>query len=85
MQNIKKVLKNKFLVFSIILSLILFTISFYRAKNTGITYDEAYTYMFYAKNFTLKSFSALFSSGTLANNHIINTSFILYPILDFFL
>jgi hypothetical protein len=73
MSIFKKLGSKKFLVISITLFLLIFSISFYRATFTSITYDEAYTYMAYAKNFNSSSFEALIKPISLANNHFLNT------------
>jgi hypothetical protein len=43
-----------------------------RAANTGITYDEAYTYINYARDLTLNAIPKIFQNSV-ANNHWLNT------------
>lgn len=64
---------KKFLIYSIFVGIVLFVISFYRAKTTSITYDEAFTYMNYVYDNPLKVFKTIFTNGTWANNHILNS------------
>ncbi len=78
MRTIMNILKNKFLIFSIIISLIVFLITLYRASTTGITYDESFTYLHYAKGFSWKSFLDLILPGAWANNHFLNTVLIFF-------
>ena len=81
MINVKKFLKKYgFLIFCLISSLLVLSLTIYRAFNTCLTYDEAYTYLHYAKNFSWKSFSYLIKPGALANNHFLNS--LIIAILD---
>ena len=74
----KKWIREKsFLIFAGIIGIFMLSISIIRASTTGITYDEAFTYLNYGKNsifYVLKT--ALITNGILANNHILNTFFI---------
>lgn len=63
--------KNNFLIFAIVLALLVFCIVLIRAATTAITWDEAYTYIAYAKDFNISQLIDIHSN--LANNHIINT------------
>ena len=70
-------IKNHFLIFAIVTGIILFTISLIRARITGITYDEAFSYMYYAKDSIMISIKSLFdTTDVLANNHMLNSFFI---------
>jgi hypothetical protein len=64
-----------FLLFGITAGLFVFFSAFYRAATTGITVDEAYTYLWYVWNFNLKSLPAMFFESY-ANNHWLNTALI---------
>lgn len=67
----KKVKNNNFLIYVIGLSLVIFTIVLIRAVTSAITWDEAYTYIAYVKNFNMQQLIDI--SSNLANNHILNT------------
>lgn len=70
----KKKNNNNFLYYSTIIGFILFIIVIIRASNTGITYDEAYTYLNYVKSNPFGVIKYLFTSDRiLANNHLMNT------------
>lgn len=58
---------NFFSIYAAIVSIFVWLITLIRAANTGITYDEAYTYLYYSNTVTG------FCSLDLANNHPINT------------
>ena len=73
----KKENKKVFLIYSIIVGIIVFAISLYRTRFTGITYDEAWTYLNYVNGSNpFSTLSYLINGGVLANNHILNTLFI---------
>ena len=80
MKEIAKKLKNEhnFLIYAMGLALIVFSITLIRAATTAITWDEAYTYVAYAKDFNLSQLIDIHSN--LANNHILNT--IMIAIVD---
>ena len=63
--------KNYFLIYAIGLSLFVFFIVLVRAATTAITWDEAFTYIAYAKNFHINQLIDIHSNY--ANNHILNT------------
>ena len=68
--------KNKkliFILFVLVISGFLFSFTLYRSITTGITYDEAFTYMNYVYRNPFYVFSHIFKSGTLANNHLLNS------------
>lgn len=67
----KNVKNNNFLVYAIGLSIVIFTIVLVRAVTSAITWDEAYTYIAYAKDFSIQQLIDIHSN--FANNHIINT------------
>ena len=67
---------NIFLIAAVIISIALITFSVIRSAKTGITYDEAYTYLTSVYRNPFKVFFALFADNYLANNHILNTFFI---------
>ena len=69
-ETIKKE-KNYFLWYVIGLGLIVFLIVLIRAVTTAITWDEAYTYVNYAKQFDINQLIDIHSNY--ANNHILNT------------
>lgn len=74
MDNVKGFFKKYgFLIFCIFFSLLLLSITIYRAFTIGITYDEAYTYLYYVRKFSWDSFSYFIRPGALANNHFLNT------------
>lgn len=75
-ENLKK--KNSFLAYAIGLALIVFLIVLVRAATTAITWDEAYTYVAYAKDFNINQLIDIHSNY--ANNHILNT--VLIAIVD---
>lgn len=75
---VKKVKNNNFLIYVIGLSIMIFTIVLIRAATSAITWDEAYTYIAYAKNFSIKELIDIGSN--LANNHILNT--VMIAIID---
>jgi hypothetical protein len=64
--------------FALITGIVVFTIAFFRASNTGITYDEAYTYQHYV----LPNIFDSFSKNQLLNNHLLN-SFCIHVIMFF--
>ena len=68
---VKKVKNNNFLIYVIGLSIIIFSIVVIRAATSAITWDEAYTYVAYAKEFNIQQLIDIHSN--FANNHIINT------------
>ena len=51
----------------------LITFSIIRSANTGITFDEAYTYLTSVYRNPFKVFLSLFADSYLANNHILNS------------
>ena len=68
---------NGFLLYTIVLGGILLIISSYRALNSNITYDEAYTYDFYVHYNPFDCFKDLITDKEiLANNHLLNSFFI---------
>ena len=72
--KIKKLKDNKFMAYAIVISFILITISIIRSAITGITHDEAYTFVNYVTYNPLDVFKGLFATGTMyANNHILNS------------
>lgn len=64
---------NKFLIFCLIAGVCLLMLSIIRSFNSGITYDEAYTYINYVKPFSIGSFKYFVEPGAWANNHFLNT------------
>ena len=80
MEKIKgKITKdNIFMIYVISIALSVLTITLIRAATTAITWDEAYTYVEYSRNFNINQFINIHSN--FANNHILNTIFI--AILD---
>ena len=62
-----------FLTFVAVISLLLFSLTTYRTITTGITYDEAYTYMNYVSRNPFFVFKFMFIKGTYANHHILNS------------
>ena len=77
-----KHLKNKILrkessvfqIYCVLIGLFVFSVTLFRAATTCMTYDESYTYMYYAMNF---SFDQIIKpQNNLANNHILNTMMI---------
>ena len=60
---------------AILLAIFSFLVTLLRAANTGLTYDEAYTYLYYAKDLKFNDFLPFFIN-CLANNHWMNTIFI---------
>lgn len=75
--KLKKIMTNKkFEIFAISISVMFIIFNVLRAKNTGITYDEAYTYRNYVFSNPFTVFSYIFKPGTLANNHLLNSFFI---------
>lgn len=72
----EKITKNKFELFCIFIGLILLSISVYRAANTGITFDEGYTYVYYVRSNPFAVFQSMFDPEVLPNNHLLNTFFI---------
>lgn len=67
----KNIKNNNFFVYVAGLSIIIFTIVLVRAATSAITWDEAYTYIAYAKDFNIQQLIDIHSN--FANNHIINT------------
>ena len=63
--------KKSFIAFCLVLIIVVGVPTFIRAATTGITYDEAYSYAYYAKDFNIKQYINIMDN--LANNHIINT------------
>jgi len=55
--------------FAVLAGFSAFSIAFFRAANTGITYDEAYTYL----NYVLPDIFVSFFKSQLLNNHILNS------------
>lgn len=64
-------INTKFIIFCLGLFAIVGIPVFIRAATSGITYDEAFTYVYYAKDFNINQY--IYISNNLANNHIINT------------
>lgn len=62
---------NYFLIYAITISLFVFLIVLVRAATTAITWDEAFTYIAYSKNFSINQLIDIHSN--FANNHILNT------------
>ena len=75
MKNKKRKKDNKkyFLLFCILVSLVLITITCIRAYITNITYDEGFTYMHYIYGNPFKVFTHIFIKNTWANNHLLNS------------
>lgn len=72
MRDFSKTIKNNnFMIYVIALSIIIFSIVVVRAATSAITWDEAYTYVAYAKEFNIQQLIDIHSN--FANNHIINT------------
>ena len=67
-----------YITYVVIISTMILGSILIRAATTAITWDEAYTYVAYAKNFNINQLIDIRSN--LANNHILNT--ILIAILD---
>jgi len=61
-----------FVAFCLIIGLIVFFSALYRAATTGITYDEAYTYIEYVEKIDQNSEITILSDSV-ANNHLLNT------------
>lgn len=78
MEKVKKSNENAFIIYVIAISVIVFFIVLIRAATTAITWDEAYTYIVYAKDFSINQLINIHSNY--ANNHIINT--IMIAVLD---
>lgn len=74
----KNIKNNNFFVYVVGVSIIVFTIVLVRAATSAITWDEAYTYIAYAKDFNIQQLIDIHSN--FANNHIINT--IMIAIVD---
>lgn len=70
-ENIKNKNINNFLIYVIGLSIVIFVIVLVRAATSAITWDEAYTYIAYVKNFSIQQLIDI--NSNLANNHIMNT------------
>lgn len=70
---------NRFLLYSIIVSIILFGLCVYRAATTGLTYDEAFTYIKYVQDNPFAVVRYLFSIHTIVDNY----SFFVNPIASF--
>lgn len=68
--------KDLFFYYCLFFSIALFCIVLYRSAKASITYDEAYTYIYYIYKNPLHVFSNMFAKGTLANNHLLNSFFI---------
>lgn len=62
-----------FFVYYIVMSAILVTITIFRASTTGITEDEAWTYVHYIQPNPFAVIKYLNVKGTFANNHILNS------------
>lgn len=73
-KKMKKI--DKFKVYCSVIGVILVLTCFIRAKITGITYDEAFTYAYYVQKNPIDVFKTMFIKGTLANNHLLNSFFI---------
>lgn len=73
---IQKFKNDKFFCFACVVALFVFSITLIRLANTGITYDEAFTYKTYIHKNPFIVFTYLFKNGTWANNHILNSFFI---------
>ena len=69
----KKNKKLYFILYVLLLSGLLFSFTLYRSITTGITYDEAFTYINYVYRKPFYVFSHIFEVGTLANNHLLNS------------
>jgi hypothetical protein len=61
-----------FATFSVFSGIAVFLIALFRAANTGITYDEAFTYLSYV----LPDMFYSFTKNQLLNNHLLNSFFI---------
>ncbi len=74
---------NPFFIYYIMMSVVLLTITVYRAAITGITEDEAWTYLHYVSRNPINVIRYLNIKGTFANNHILNSFFISFAELFF--
>ena len=61
--------KNKFLIYSIIVGVVVFSICAYRAATTCMTYDEAFTYLNYVPSNPLAVAKYLFSIHDIVDNY----------------
>ena len=61
-----------FITFCFVISVFVFVTTLIRASRTCITYDEAYTYCNYAKDFSISQFFHP-NENLSANNHLLNT------------